>query len=388
MIFGLLFVHWRFSSGQSNGQVDRFINQQEYNSAFEYLDSLDPGNNHPEYVVEKTDLVLQYFVKSIMHKMFALKDLESGESLDNLRDEQGNFVLRSFSPDSVLERLIKRYPDSFILHKALGNYYHEVHLRYRGRWIEPDSTVIEQMIHHNTKAWRNGVYDAYSLYQTGYGFIRKQDYEKAIQFFMRAQKEDPEMAAAYYNLGYAYMNTGKWEEAVHHAKQAYHFYENSSYKGDAARMAGIALSKQGSRLKSIECLQMADSVDPDNYYTLRPLLSHILMADTLPVQSITKRFFYLDPGNPSIYQNLMQAYKNAGRIDELILFFKSISQQEAYSGKVYGNLALFTGMAYYDLEKPLLAKEYFVKAETEFNNIYSSGHQVFNVINSYLSKLK
>lgn len=59
--------------------VQQLINNKKYESAMKLLQCADSNVNRPDYVIAKTELVLNYFVTSIMHQFFALKDLKPNE---------------------------------------------------------------------------------------------------------------------------------------------------------------------------------------------------------------------------------------------------------------------------------------------------------------------
>ena len=94
-------------------KANKLIEDKKYESALKILNEADPGNQNPDIVMAKTDLLLNYFTKSIMHKLFGLKDLEPDENLMEPRKGQGKFAMFMFEPDSILNKLIILYPDNY-----------------------------------------------------------------------------------------------------------------------------------------------------------------------------------------------------------------------------------------------------------------------------------
>ena len=72
-----------FSQESELKESKKLIEKKQYNSAYLILNELDPENQNPDVVIEKTTILLDYFVTSLMHQMFALKDLEEHEEISD-----------------------------------------------------------------------------------------------------------------------------------------------------------------------------------------------------------------------------------------------------------------------------------------------------------------
>ena len=175
-----------FPQDQELADAKKLIDKKKYDSAYSLLDKVDPSNQNPEIVIEKTTIFLNYFVSSIMHEMFALKDLEENENLMDIRGSEGSFSMYYFPPDSILNMLIIKYPKNFKLRKALGGYYHEVYLKYGGNWLEPDSIVLARMIENYDLAYKNGIFDYWSLYGIGYAYLLQNRIKESIPYFLES----------------------------------------------------------------------------------------------------------------------------------------------------------------------------------------------------------
>lgn len=135
--------------GQTEAETIKSANElianKKYESAFKLLHRFDPGNGKPEIVLLKEDIALNYFVTSIMHQLFAFKDLEKSENIMDYRGSEGSFESHVFVIDKVLDSLIKIYPDNCKLYKGLGDFYYEAHLKYGGRWLKDDNELFKLM---------------------------------------------------------------------------------------------------------------------------------------------------------------------------------------------------------------------------------------------------
>ena len=111
--------------------ADQLIEQKKYETAFRLLDKEDPKNENVQILSKKTDLLTNYFVTSINHVMFALKDLKEDESVMDYRGKAGNFKMHVFDADSLTRRLIQKKGSDFRLYRNMANYWFSVYLNYR-----------------------------------------------------------------------------------------------------------------------------------------------------------------------------------------------------------------------------------------------------------------
>ena len=386
----ILIFTYGITFAQNDAIVDanKLIENKKYESAIKVLNDADPTNENPDIVITKTDLYLKYFVTSIMHKMFALKDLESDEDIMDYRGSNGNFAMFAFAPDSVLSQLIKKYPDNYNLRKTLGYYYHEVHLIYQQNWLEPDSVVINRFFDNYKIAYDNGIYDYWSTYGLGYALLMKQDYKSAIPYLEKSTELKKNYPSSHYNLAYAYLYTDQREKAIESAKKAMDLYDFPQYKADAARMIAVTYRELENFENAIDFYEQADKIQPNDYYTLKPLLDLELSHNKENYQDRTNQFFSIAPGNPTIYQDLMKMYWNYEKIDELLSYFASQHDNYLTDNKVNGNLYFYTAVIQYDKKDFKNSKENFEKSREIFKKVYEPNHRVFEVIDSYTNEIQ
>mgnify|MGYP003295125277 CR=1 FL=1 len=185
-------VLYSFASIAQNDTLvlaQHLIQTKKYESAMNLLNAADPTNDRPDYVITKTNLVLNYFVSSIMHQIFALKDLKPNEDVNDYRGEQGSYSMFFFAPDSLLNRLKAKYPDNYEIHKTLGDFYRQVDIKY-GNWFS--DSVLDYMYDNYKIAYEHDVYDANSLYCIGYYLLLTQSYENSISYFEKSLELDPQ----------------------------------------------------------------------------------------------------------------------------------------------------------------------------------------------------
>jgi len=355
------------------------IDNKKYESAFRVLDGIDSKNTNPDIVILKEDIVLNYFVSSMMHQMFALKDLEKNEDISDFRGKEGSFAMHMFDVEKIIDSLLIIYPNNCKLYKGLGEYYYEVHLKYGGKWLKDDNELFKLMEADFQKTVDGNCADYLSYYVLGYINVSGQKYSKSIPYFLKSIEMNRDYASSHYNLAYAYLYTDEKQKAIEYAKNSLNLYTDRSYKGDAARMLGQIYSELKDEKNALENYELADKIDSGNYYTIKPLLNLYVKADNPKANKIILTFFNIAPNNPTIYNDLENIYFNNQKEKDLIFFYKSQLLTFKNIDKVQGNLNFYLGRIYLDTDKKL-AKEYFLKAKEIFSKIYEKDHKVFTAI--------
>lgn len=368
-------------------KVNELIESKKYETAFKILDRFDPNNSKPDIVLLKEDLVLNYFVSSIMHQMFALKDLEKDEDIMDYRGKEGSFGMQMFPVDSILESLIKAYPNNCKLYKGLGEYYYEVHLKYGGKWLKNDKKLFNVMQVDFQKAIDGNCADYLSYYVLAYINLLEEKYKESIPLFSKSIEMKKDYASSHYNLAYAYLYADDRENALKYAKNSLDLYSDQTYKSDAARMLGQIYTELKDDKNALVNYELANEIDPGNYYNIKPLLNIYLKTNDEKAKETAILFFNLAPANPAIYNDLEDIYYNNKKENELSLFYKEQLKSNKVNSKVEGNLNFYLAKIYTASDKQV-AKEYFLKAKEIFSKIYEKDHQVFKAIEEGLKQLE
>ena len=379
-------------AGYSQAQTDvlsaaqKLIDTKKYESAYVLLDKDDPDNEKPDVVLMKEDIVLNYFVSSIMHQAFALKDLKKNEDVMDYRGKNGSFSMFSFPVDSVLLKLIAAYPDNCKLYRGLAFYYTEVLNKYGEYWLIDEEGLTQKAIDNGKKAIDGGCGDYNTYHNMGVALLWQEETEASIPYLKKATELEPKNADAHYNLAYAYLFTEQLDNALPQAKTSYDLYKDKDLKGDAARMTGQILMEKGDYRNALKYFETADKLIPNNYYNLSPLLRLYLVTGNQKAPSTAKKLFELAPENPTIYQAMVEAYRFADREPELVRFYKAQLPKYVNNDMVFGNLHFYLGTLAMEHDKAA-AKEYFLKAKEIFGHVYDKDHYVFEVIDNALEGL-
>lgn len=384
-----LFVLTIFAQNESTTleKANGLVANKKYESAFKTLQDFDPKNENPNIVLLKEDIALNYFVTSIMHEMFAFKDLKENEDIMDFRGKTGSFGMYSFSIDSTLNKLIKIYPDNYKLYKGLGDFYYQVQQKYSGNWLKDDNTITDLIIKNYQVAIDHNIADDNVYFATGLQYLTREKYKESIPFLQKSIELNKDFADGHYNLAYAYLYTDDRENALKYAKNSLDLYNNAELKSDAARMIAQIYTELKDNENAIKYYELADKIDSDNYYNLRPLLALYVETNSSKEEKLLNSFYNLAPDKPTIYNDLGNIYYENKKTDKLIEFFKSKLSDFKNENKVLGNLNFYLGRLYLESDKKA-AKEYFLKAKSIFSTLYDKNNQVFKAIEDGIKQTK
>lgn len=368
-------------------KANELIANKKYESAFKMLQDFDNKDEKPDIALLKEDIALNYFVTSIMHQMFAFKDLEKDENIMDYRGKNGSFGMYSFAVDSILSKLIIVYPDNYKLYKGLGDFYYEVQQKYAGQWFKDDKTISDLIIKNYQVVIDHKLADDKVYYATGFQFLSMNKNKEAIPYFLKSIELKNDLANAHYNLAYAYLFTDDRENALKYAKNSLELYKDAELKCDAARMIGQIYTELNDNKNAIEFYEIADKIYPENYYNLHPLLALYFKTDNPKKAEMTNSFYNLAPDKPTIYNDLGNIFYENNKINELIEFYKSKLLIYKDDKKISGNLNFYLGRLYLDSDKTI-AKDYFLTAKSIFTTIFDKNNQVFNVIDEAIKQTK
>ncbi len=364
-----------------------FIEDKKYESAFVLLNKFDPENSRPEIVLLKEEILLNYFVSSIMHQMFALTDIKKNEDILDYRGKEGSYSMHMFSADSILDRLIKKYPENCKLYKGLGDYYYNVLRKYDGNWLMEEAELLTLLQTNFQKAIDGGCADYLSYYAVGYVNSVQEKVKEGIPYLLKSTELNKSYGASHYNLAYSYLLTEDKENALKYAKLAIDLYTDPEYKGDAARLAGQVYAELNDVSNAMAYNEMAYKIDPANFYNITALLGSYVKADHQRTGEITKALFDHGPDNPGVHNSLEEIYSANKKENELIDFYKTQLPLNNEKTSVQAALYFFLGRLHTASDKKL-AKDYFLKSRVSFEKIFESDHPVFGAINDALKQIE
>jgi len=158
------------------------------------------------------------------------------------------------------------------------------------------------------------------LYSAGRVFCWVKDYKKALTYFEKAVKQNPNYADAYFFIGYCNGELGRYTEAIEAFKQAIRLRPDFA---DAHCNLGITYDKLGRYTEAIEAYKQAIRLNPDfataHYYL--GITYGELGRYTEAIEAY-KQAIRLRPDFADAHCNLGVSYHKLGRYTEAIEAFK------------------------------------------------------------------
>jgi len=369
-------------------KTNDYVSNGKYETAYNYLDSLDPKNRNADIVLLKEGIALNFYIETYNHQRFAFKDLDKNQKINDFRGKTTGLKMHIFKINKVLDSLIKVDPHNYKLYKGLGDYYYEVEQKYGNDWLVKEKDLLGLIEYNYTGALNDKTGDFETNYRLGVTYETDGNYQAGIPFFLKAVQLNDSSADAHYNLAYAFLNVNDTLNALRHSLAATKLYQDSSSKGDAARMAGVVLGEMGKQKKAIEFMELSNKIAPNNYNTLKILIDMYLKVDNRKKErEVTEQFYHLGVEKPTIYNDLIDIYAGNNKQKQLIAFFQS--QLKPANGDMIqlGSLYFSIGKLYVGIDKNL-ALENLTKASEVFATVYKPENPVFKLIYDMMKSLK
>lgn len=384
----LLFVFLTFSgtsfasTKETLKKADELIEKKQYDTAFKLLNEADKKNKNKQITFKKIDIAMNYFASNINYSIFAFKDLDPHEDINELRGKEGSYTMYPFDVEKTLLSIIKKSPKDKKAQGLLGHFYFEVSNNYTGNWKESDSDIVEKGKKHLELAKKLGYKGVYLDFELGYFSTVTNENEKAAKLFESSIKKYPEHAPSHYNLAFVYANLNKKEDAIKHALHALDLYESPRLKSDAARVIAVMYFDLEDKENTLKYYEMADEIDPKNYYNLQSIIPLYVSLDELSkAQKKAIEFFSLAPKNPRIAQELIQYFSyNDNTFDRLLVVFSDLKKQYKKDKEVLGNIYFHETIVYSRVGQKDKALKSLKKSKKNFKKVLKKDHYVFKAI--------
>jgi tetratricopeptide (TPR) repeat protein len=355
--------------------ADQLVAQQKYASAFAALGQDDTN----EYLVaEKIEYCISYFIQSLEHTMFAFKDFAPGDTFEKLRggSSGGNFQMVLYDPAKVVAPLLTTSKSKGILYLALGDYYHDVVLRYSGRWLKSDLDLYKLAIDNYKQAYNLGFFTAGSLGNYAEDSMHAGDFVSAVPLLQKALLIDPSVYNADFNLAYALQQTKQYQDSIAAGENAIKKYANDpNYLMDALLMNAASEEALSRGDAAIEYLTRCLAISRQDYRVFQHLGSAYLAQGNIAMADQNlDRLFALAPTNPSASQMVMNVYLYYKHPDALVIFFQRNLSTYKDQPEALGNLNFHLGLQYESMgdNKDALAAARDAKANFTLASTYSS----------------
>jgi tetratricopeptide (TPR) repeat protein len=361
--------------------ADSLVNLHKYCSAFELLNRIDSANENRQVVFKKMDIALNYFVESLNHMIFSFKDIGQNEDIMSFRGKEGTSEMFVFPIDSILLRLLTKYPHDGNIYKRLGDYYQDVLSRYGGRWIVSDDSLAITIMSYYGQAEKHKSMDFKSYDRLGAAYFRTGKYSDAERCFRASMKLNPGSPNSPYNLAYLLYKKKQFKAAIPFAQKSFDLYNTLSLKSDAGRLCATCFSETGDYDNALKYLRLTDEFDPNNYYVYRNIMwTFLKMRSTDSAIASSVRFFNLKPTNPRLAQDILADYQEAGQSKDIPKVLRTLMDIYSNNAEAYGNILFHFSNYYQDESNYPLSLAFLDSAEAQFRTCLPDTHYVFKVI--------
>ena len=356
-----------------------------WKSAFAALDEYDPGNADPYALAMKTELCLDGFAQSMMHRLFGLKDLLPGEDLEALRRDGGEFELVGLDPAALAEAQARAgVAAPPVLSLALGDYFYDVQLRYEGGWFLADEEVRGKAVAAYARAEAGGLLVAQALRRKAELLVVAGDFEGADSGYRAAialAPGDPELR---YRFAVALLMRELRVEALAELDAALAAYVAPESRFEAYVLAARTAAEAGDAKRSAAYLDAAEREFPDQ--PAPGLVRHLLAVEggaeeaaAAAAEAVMARF----PNSPYVVRSLVSSWLGSGKDEAAAAFLDRSIARAGADYEARGGLLFYKALLVAQVRGEAGAAEALAVldlAEADFGKAFPPGHEVFGVI--------
>lgn len=246
MVSSLFAEKWNIYAGADQATLDTIkkcdeqIAQRQYASAANTV-----GVCSNEYIIYKyIEVCTQYFAQSMMHSLFAFKNLEEGETLYDVRTGEGSYsITYRDEPDTIIDNYKKEHGNSMVLELARANYYYDALSRYGEQWLKTPDEILTLVKDVYSRAVEKEIYDERVMDNYAYLVLQERNFPYSEKLYTLLTEKDPTNGGYWYNLAISRMYQENYQGAIEPAKMAVENpEENPNYHLDAYTLLADAYS--------------------------------------------------------------------------------------------------------------------------------------------------
>ncbi len=364
-------------STASLDEARRLAGEKKYESAMAMLDELE---RKPAVLVERIKVALDGYAMCIQGDIFALRDLEPGETIERVRGTAGSYKTHVLN----MTELQKSAPEHAELLIWLG------HLAYfRAHQCGPNDATDAQAKSFYERAQQLGAGSGRLRRNLALIYLEERNAAKAVPLFRAILADSADDPQFEYNFGYALYMEKSRKEALPHVERAFHLYKDQKLASEAALLAAIIAWELKDRKKALEMASQADKHKSENYYSIYTNLFGLYgeMGEWPKAEDLADRLFELDPKNPRLAQDVMEGYAQLNRPGDVDGFFARQLKKQQSNQEATGNLLYHRGHWNAQNARRAQARADLLKAREHFAKVLPADHQVFAAIEANLKGL-
>lgn len=384
----LVFIFFSFGQNNDYSVILDLSEMGQYLNAINELNDLKSVSDEPQLIDVKVQLTIEGFVQSLNHKLFAFTNLGEDDDIFELRRKGGEFTMVVGDLGEEVEDYVTRFPDSFYVYKAAGDYYSDVLLRYSDQLEAYSYSDLYKLITGNyKKAYSLGCSDIDLIAGLAINYLRMGDYGNSVKFYKLAVEKEPQNAGFHYNLSIGYQNLSEYENAMIHSNVAIEKYDNANYKADSYHINGFQNKSLNRMDPAKEMYEKALELNPDLFYSQSDLIDLLLSENRIAeAEGYIESFFIRNVNDFSKFQKLIVLYFNYKEIDAVydVLSRMAIStENNIHKGTFYYHLAVIENSTERNPRENLMnARESYLKELSEDEGIIKHIDDFLNNIDS------
>lgn len=359
-------------------RTDNLINKKLYAAAWDLVS----GEENEYILAKKTEIAIYYFAQSMMHQLFAFKDLKFDETLYDVRNSEGPFSLVVFNPADRINKYVAEHGEKAILDFALGMYYEDVLERYGDDWIIPREELEKNVLDYLKKAYDQGYYDDYSLSVLASAIYRTEDYMTALEIYAVKEEEYEFTGTDNYHTGIALWMLDQGEEGVEYVKKSIDLYaDEPEYQSDSYIVVARIYIDIGQYEEAKKYLDLCHEKFPSDYrYQQYNVQLYAAQNQTAKAVEYGLELFAMAPTNPTVCQLIMKVCNYVNKEDVAIEFFKSAVKKYKKDNEAMANLYFHYAYEYSIMENYNQAKKMAGEARKYFEKSNSMTEEIDDLL--------
>lgn len=241
-------------------KADDLIAQKKYRSALTCLDL--NGSDYELYKV--TEIYTQYFIQSMMHKMFVVEDLKEDENILELRESFTNGKMIVMDLEELLTDALKKKGANPILNLALGNYYVDVSVRYGDATGKTIDELVELAEKNYKIAEKADCLDAYALLSLFAKAENEKKFTDAENYLKKANEYYSNAPVTWDYLSSFYYRQGRYEESLECSLKRIEYRKNIFDLGNDYCFLATVYRELGRLDDAIKALEEGKKISPQN----------------------------------------------------------------------------------------------------------------------------
>ena len=376
---GLVFFIWPLSAldDVNRKQLDQWIQETRYLSAWQLADKLDPSNADPDFLIKKAICLLNSLVLPADANQYYLKDgvirgLEAGKPIS----VDGLTAVR-FALLDALQGGLATWPANTSLWSLLGSANWQ---QFQANLAvgEKAKTYADAAQAAYLKAVQLGASEALLFWRLGLLYQYGGDLAQAVLAMgqaLPALEKNPEFR---YDFAYILWQKGELAAAYEQAR----FADDNLKVAENQTMARLLMADiQFSQQQTATALAAYTAIynqNPTNLYPLRRMIEcSLVLDDMVSLEKFTQQYAESLPSNPDSLYSLTMLFLKFQKQDMLFAVTKSLKARfQKTNPEIAGLMAIYEAMVLVGTKRPKEALAALDEASATLGTIYGPDHPV------------